>query len=218
MTLVSAILPTRGRHAFARQAVECFQSQTYLNKELVILDDEDAPSFQQGLTLPQVIYVRHKSRSIAQKRNIAAGMSQGEIICHFDSDDWSAPERIANQLETLQRSGLPVAGYHSMYFYSEDGRAFWYDGAAYCDSLGTSLMYTREWWHEHPFWQPRTPWGEDNEFTKYAKEQQRLSRVSAELLMVARAHADNTAAKNLSPESIQYQPVDVSRLPAGFPR
>jgi hypothetical protein len=47
--LVSAIMPTRARPQFAREAVDLFLAQTWPNKELVILDDEEHPSFPSGI-------------------------------------------------------------------------------------------------------------------------------------------------------------------------
>ena len=45
MILVSAIMPTRSRPALSRAALNCFLAQTYEPRELVILDDDDDPSF-----------------------------------------------------------------------------------------------------------------------------------------------------------------------------
>lgn len=229
MNLISAILPTRGRQEYARQAVECFLAQDYPRKELVILDDEEMPSFPNGidfsvgearLGMPiDIAYRQYRGRSIADKRNVACGLTTGDIICHFDSDDWSAPGRISHQIDLMERSGKHVVGYHSMYFYSEiEKRAVWYDGSFGCDSLGTSLMYTSDWWQRHPFQQQTTAWGEDNVFAKCAKDYEQLYRTDAGLMMVARAHTDNTSYKHMGPESIQYRSVDLSALPADFPR
>ena len=43
--LISAIMPTRSRPPLSQVALDCFLAQTYEPRELVIIDDEDDPSF-----------------------------------------------------------------------------------------------------------------------------------------------------------------------------
>ena len=40
--LISCIMPTRGRPELAPVAIRCFEAQDWTNKELVVIDDEDA--------------------------------------------------------------------------------------------------------------------------------------------------------------------------------
>src|SRR5688572_15862161 len=54
--LACAVMPTRGRVAFAKHALESFHSQTYPNKQLIILDDADDRSFPEGVNHPLVTY------------------------------------------------------------------------------------------------------------------------------------------------------------------
>src|SRR5262245_40359289 len=92
---VSCILPTRGRHDLATQAVECFASQTYPDKELIIVDDADDPSFRYGILRPDSLYVTSIERlNIAAKRQLCCEYTTGDVIAHFDSDDYSDPRRL----------------------------------------------------------------------------------------------------------------------------
>src|SRR5438128_1089434 len=114
---VSCIMPTRGRREWAAQAVQCFLSQTWPDKELLILDDTDDASFPHAAGIPfpffsnhagpPIMYFRRSERwSIGRKRNELARIASGEAICHFDDDDWAAPDRIATQVRLLEESGL----------------------------------------------------------------------------------------------------------------
>src|SRR5678816_1554718 len=110
-------MPTRGRAEWARKAVECFQSQTWPDRELVIVDDADCPSFAEppegeGIRYHQMF----RQMTIGAKRNIAVSRAAGDIIIHFDDDDWSAPERMEDQVTRLVASGVGLTGYHSMIF------------------------------------------------------------------------------------------------------
>ena len=128
--LVTAIMPTRGRPRWAAHALHCFRAQTHPDKELIVLDDDDDPSFPHGLPDTLAAYYRldHRLR-ISAKRNRCAELGRGAIITHFDSDDWSAPERMADQVERLEHSGKAVTAYHSMLFYDESSsQAYKYTG------------------------------------------------------------------------------------------
>jgi glycosyltransferase involved in cell wall biosynthesis len=217
--LVSCILPTKNRAAFIPQAIASYQSQTYPNKELVIFDNGDDET---EAILPTDLSIRYYritgNRTTGEMRNFCAKYSKGEFICHFDSDDWSAPRRITDQVTRLGEHGV-VTGYHAMLFYDErDGKLYWWrmpSHSAIRYALGTSLCYRRVWWHYHPFQALRI--GEDMKFVQQAlREAYRLvTTVSAEQLMVARVHHQQTSRKTLNPAS--YQPVSRTTLPQAFP-
>src|SRR5262245_51000937 len=119
-------MPTRGRREYALQALDSFQGQTYPRKELIILDDSEDPSFNvydfsNMWWFSDCSHAISTSRIISEKRNACCRMANGEIIIHWDSDDWSAPDRIADQVERLEQSGKSVTGYSEIIFY--DARA-----------------------------------------------------------------------------------------------
>lgn len=189
--LVSAIMPTRGRPDFAKRALACFDSQTWPDKELVIADDADAPSFPNGIEGPAIQYHRLPRRlTVGAKRNICCSRAGGEIIVHLDDDDHSAPGRFADQVERLIASGKAVTAYRSMVFRDIDGNPVArYDGLP----IGTSLCYTRQWWLAHPFADREV--GEDGQFAMAAMSQS--VSVDAGELMWATTHAGNTSPRDL---------------------
>jgi glycosyltransferase involved in cell wall biosynthesis len=186
--LVSCIMPTRGRQAFAARAVACFRAQTWPEKELVVLDDRGAPSFPDGLKMEGVQYhLMPRRLSIGAKRNIAISRAAGDILCHFDDDDWSAPGRIADQVLRMESTGASVTGYNVMTFQNEAGRAWRYTGRPGY-ALGTSLMYSREFWKQQPFLDQDV--GEDGSFIDRPI---RLVSVPAGDMMWASIHSGNTS-------------------------
>jgi glycosyltransferase involved in cell wall biosynthesis len=215
--LVSAILPTRNRPHYAERAVQYFLSQTYPHRELIILDDADAPSFPSGIhKIDGIHYLRLDSRlSIPLKRNKCCEMVSGEVVMHFDDDDFSAPDRMADQVKHLEESGKQVAGYHSILFYDEtSGLAYRYSNSpAY--AVGTSLAYTKTWWGMHRF-NEQLREGEDNAFVAAALQAKELISVDGNRRMVARVHPGNTSKKVLSGMQLQYRAVSLDVLPEGF--
>lgn len=215
MKLCSAIMPTRGRPELAAKALQCFLSQDYPHKTLVIIDDKEERSFPESVTHPLVRYELSPERCIPVKRNMAANMaSDGSIVVHFDSDDYSAPDRMADQVYRLEESGKQVTGYHSLLFHEElSGRTAKYIPHTTDYGLGTSLCFTKTWWESHPFNEAKRI-AEDNEFVKVAVKEGQFIGVDAGQLMVARVHSANTSAKDLN--KMEYRAVDKSALPEAF--
>lgn len=216
---ISGIMPTRGRAALAERAIAIFLSQTYADKELIIIDDEDLPSFKDSSLfagLP-IRYFRIAKKDIGPKRNFACFMATGDIIMHFDSDDWSAPGRMQDQFDFLMRSEKQVVGYRLMYFYDErTKKAFRYRHPFKDIVLGTSLTFFRSWWKNNPFPEDlKNPWGEDVKFVNQARDKKQiLADQDLKDLMVARIHSDNTSPKDASGDC--YLKVRLESLPKGF--
>ena len=56
-------------------------------------------------------YLRLDRRApVGAKRNIACEVAQGEVIAHWDDDDWMAPEWLRSQVETLLSTARIFAG------------------------------------------------------------------------------------------------------------
>lgn len=188
--LVSAIMPTRGRPQFAARAVECFLAQTWPEKQLVIVDDGDCRSFARIPEHEDIQYnLMTRHLTIGAKRNIACSRAAGDVIMHWDDDDWSAPGRMTDQVNRLLEAGAPITGYHSMLF-SDGARRWKFTASSRHYALGTSLCYTRRFWETHPF--PDKNVGEDNAVVSRASG---IVCVDAGDLMIATIHDGNTSEK-----------------------
>lgn len=100
---VSVICPTYGRADRHQLLYAAFKHQTYENKELLVYDDSPSPSpFFQTLSDNQVTYFYNPAKkTIGAKRNHLAKMATGEIIAHFDDDDYYAPSYLQKMVEKL---------------------------------------------------------------------------------------------------------------------
>jgi glycosyltransferase involved in cell wall biosynthesis len=190
-------MPTRARPEMARRAVECWRRQTYKPTELVIIDDLDAPSFQDGIDERGIHYWKMPEVPIGVKRNALGGLAQGEIVVHWDDDDVSGPGRIADQVARLLAAGAPVTGYHSMRF-TDGERWFQYRGSEFY-AIGTSLCYRRWYWERNKFPEMCNGnyvlSGEDNIFVGRAS----TAIVSADAgeMMYATIHSAHTSARQI---------------------
>lgn len=164
--LVSCIMPTANRQKFLPLAIHYFIDQDYPNKELIIIDD----GLESAKTLipnhPQIRYFYSEPLgTIGVKRNHACDKAQGEIIMHWDDDDWYAPDWISRQVEALSTSGADITGLNTVLFYSPSVEKRW----VYEDSdlekpwlCGATMAYRKSFWQEHPFVDIQV--GEDYDF------------------------------------------------------
>lgn len=105
-TKISVICPTYNRPHLHHKLYQAFAWQTYENRELLILDDSPTPStFFTQLKDPKVKYFHQQSRSsIGHKRNFLIEQASGEVIAHFDDDDYYAPNYLSEMFDHLQKS------------------------------------------------------------------------------------------------------------------
>lgn len=211
---ISAMMITRGRAEYAREAFDCFMGQTYADKNLIILDDSEDPSFPGGICNEWVRYFTSSTRAIGAKRNEAAALCDGAVIAHWDSDDLSAPDRLEIQMKRLYETDVAVCGLNSMLFHAEDIDKW----GRYCGHLtyaiGTSLMYRLEWWKLHPFKDGKNNIGEDNKFADEARENGRIVCFDGGQMMIARIHSGNTAIKDL--DHPNYRKVSQAEIPQWY--
>lgn len=97
--LVSCLMVTqRSRLEMARRAIRCFSAQTYPNRELIVVSDDDISELGVEFTREP------RGLVLGDLRNRAVAHARGTIVCQWDDDDWYAPERIIRQLEALLAS------------------------------------------------------------------------------------------------------------------
>ena len=213
--MISCICPTRNRQGLIELAVTSFLNQTYKDSELVILDDGCPPTVIPEN--PRIRYIRLSPvgrLTTGQKRNKCCENACGEVIAHFDDDDWSHPLRLEEQLARL-KDGIQVTGYHLIQFYDMDQkRAFELKtGEA---ALGTSQMYFKSYWERHRF-RPQK-FKEDVHFSNEAEKAGVLSMVSGIGRIVARRHSHNTwgARIKIDNNPAAWQDITVGELPVEF--
>ena len=95
-------MPTADRRTFVPWAIEYFLRQDYPRKELVILDDGEHSVRDLVPSRPDVRYYREEHPQIlGDKRNRLCELARGEIIAHWDDDDWQAAQRLTYQVHSL---------------------------------------------------------------------------------------------------------------------
>jgi Glycosyl transferase family 2 len=201
---VCGLMLTADRHELASKAVACFLRQTYKNKALVIYDTGEKP-------LPvevgdNIAHLRAPERGlpIGALRNNANRFVGADIIVHWDDDDWSHPNRIAEQVAFLQESGAQAVGYNELLFWREP-QTWLYTHTRQDYAAGTSLCYWRKTWEgkqfRDDFPQPNGT-GEDHEWIQGLTVHATSGLVGTHPRIVARIHGRNTSGA--------YQNIDES--------
>ena len=189
---VCAVMLVNGREAMVRRAVASFAVQT-ASARLLIFDSGQKPVYDAAVydaakrAVP-IIYRRapgHGGSIFGCLRNAANTLARAygaDIICHWDSDDYSHPRRIEEQVALLRDCGRPCVGYHEALFWDtrplaiDDPRcvsawqavpgapsctprheAWLYSGGNPLQPIGASLCYWRPEWEKRPFAEIKAP-------------------------------------------------------------
>lgn len=172
---VLAVCLTANRTKMTRRAVASFNAQTYQNKRMLIWDtgelNDDFDSDGEGGGSVVHLPAQQDGFTIGALRNAALSFwTEYDIAVTWDSDDYSHPNRIAEQVAHLQASGADAVGYNELLFWRDPiiteahaetassrividglGEAWLYKTASIFPPPGTTLCYWRKTWERKPF-------------------------------------------------------------------
>jgi glycosyltransferase involved in cell wall biosynthesis len=198
--LVSCIMPTANREKFIPFAIEYFLAQNYDRKQLVIVDDGLRSIAHLLPKTDQISYYYTKPiETIGLKRNYAIKKAHGEIIVHWDDDDWHAYDWVTNQVNFLNSSCADITGIKHVHYFSPLMNKVWLGDASTESNPstptwlnGATLAFWKSYWEKHQF--KNLQKGEDDEF---------ISHTDAKIFahdyidgFVAILHTDNTTVKS----------------------
>lgn len=107
--LISAICVTRKRTSHLKRAIECFNYQTYPNRELVVVYDSDDEETHQFLSNNNnnktVKVVNSSSLKLGGLRNLGINQANGKYVVQFDDDDEYSPDRLMTQYNEIVKQG-----------------------------------------------------------------------------------------------------------------
>lgn len=119
--LVTAVMVTGknpARNPLALAAVECFRRQTWVNRELVIIND-GTPLGVAGDNIREISRKPHATITLGDLRNAGLDAAKGDWVIQWDDDDWYHPDRITQQM--LAADGRAVLLRHQIRYDAVDG-------------------------------------------------------------------------------------------------
>jgi glycosyltransferase involved in cell wall biosynthesis len=123
--VVSVVIPTYNRLMFLRKAIASVRSQTYVNWELVVVDDgstDDTVNYIRKVDESRLLLVRSEHLGIiGAVRNLGVSQARGTLVAFLDSDDTWKSEKLEHQLAAIKDSGAKwsYTGYEVVYPSSE---------------------------------------------------------------------------------------------------
>jgi len=115
-----------------QRAVHCFQNQSHLNRELVVVNRaaDGTEEYIRELNDNRILYVRPDrfDLTLGELRNLSIASATGTYAMVWDDDDWHHPHRIEVQLAALLGAGSDLCCLNrvtlawpsrNLYFYSK---------------------------------------------------------------------------------------------------
>ena len=105
--LVSVIVPTYNYARFIPETIESVRAQTYVNWELIVVDDgstDNTDEVVQRLAAGEkrIRYMRQENARQAAARNNGIAHAQGDYIQFLDADDLIEPHKLEGQVAFLE--------------------------------------------------------------------------------------------------------------------
>jgi glycosyltransferase involved in cell wall biosynthesis len=214
--LVTCVMPTCDRRRFVPHAIDCFLQQDYPHLELLIADDGRDAVADLVPARSSIRYLRmDRSARIGGKRNAVCAEARGDIIVHWDDDDWSAPWRVSYSVRTLLESGADICGLDRVLFYEAGiDRAWEYVYPSGCRPWvhGATLAYRTSFWRAHPF--PDIHVGEDTRFV-WSDGNPSVRALEHHTFFVGTIHGGNTSPKQTGDHRWRAWPVADARSVIG---
>jgi len=107
--LVSVIIPAYKAARFIKETVDSVFTQTYLHRELIIVNDgsPDTPELESVLApyRDRVTYIKQENRGLAGARNTGLRAAKGEFVSLLDADDVWLINYLESQVSFLNEHG-----------------------------------------------------------------------------------------------------------------
>ncbi len=105
---VSVLLPVFNGATTVGRAIATIRAQTFLDWELVVIDDGSADETEQAVLAaaqgdPRVRLLTPSHAGLVAALNLGVAQTSGEFIARMDADDECHPERLAEQVAFLAR-------------------------------------------------------------------------------------------------------------------
>lgn len=116
MPRVSVIITTYNYARYLPQAIESVLNQTYLDRELIVIDDGSTDETPQAIApyLRRLRYEQQSNQGVSATRNRGLELATGELIAFLDADDFYLRDKLAVQVprfDTEPSLGLIHSGW-----------------------------------------------------------------------------------------------------------
>lgn len=106
--LVSIIIPVYNKASFIKETLESALEQTYLNTEIILIDDGSSDGSFEILQEyyqkypDKIVLIDQENQGVSAATNKGIEAAKGDYIQFLDADDLISPDKIANQIKLLE--------------------------------------------------------------------------------------------------------------------
>ena len=197
-------LPDPARLDAFRRSVADYCRQTHPRCELVVVLDRGDPDARAAMLAHLASLARDDVRVVepAEKltlgalRNVSVARARGEVLCHWDDDDWFHPDRVRAELAELSRTGAQALVLEDALLYFPAERTLHWSNwrATEPKGLPGTLMFRRAAAVPYPDTGPEAFRGEDTTaITRMQGQGGYRAMAGAAHLYVYVCHAANTS-------------------------
>lgn len=108
--LITVITPVYNSEKYIAETIESVQKQTYVNWEMIIVDDcsdDNTLSVVKSIKDNRVKYLKlNKNSGAAVARNIALQRASGRFVAFLDADDKWKPEKLSRQVNFMLNKNI----------------------------------------------------------------------------------------------------------------
>jgi glycosyltransferase involved in cell wall biosynthesis len=149
--LVSLVIFSYNYELYLREAIDSALHQTYLNTEVIVVDDGSTDSSREIIESykDKVKPVYKENGGVASAFNAAFPVSQGEIVCILDSDDVWLPQKVVKVVEAFNTYPNAVVTYHKIQNIDRFGKPLgqpWPPYKAIRGDISSQVARTGGWW------------------------------------------------------------------------
>src|SRR6266404_2541964 len=123
--LVSILIPCFNAERWIAQAIESALAQTYIDKEVVVVDDGSTDRSLEIIKSfgDRIRWENGPNRGANVARNRLLELARGEWLQHLDADDYILPDKVEKQMEFISKNPETdvVFGPVTMEYWNEGG-------------------------------------------------------------------------------------------------
>ncbi len=109
---ITVVIPTYNRYEILKRALISVYSQSYMPKEVIIIDDGSTDNTSQiTKQFPHVKYIYQKNSGVSSARNLGIKNSMSEWIAFLDSDDTWHVDKLKCQAEFHEQNPKYLMSY-----------------------------------------------------------------------------------------------------------
>lgn len=119
--LISIVIPCYNQASFLGQSIESALAQTYVHREIIVVDDGSQDNTSEVAHRYDVQCLRQNNGGLSAARNTGLRLSRGQYLVFLDADDRLLPEALQAGYDCLQSHPDAAFGSGHYRYIREDG-------------------------------------------------------------------------------------------------